>query len=90
MAETDTIAEIKKLLDTDKIHFGTGNAMKSARQGELAKVFVSSNAPAEIKQDLEYYSGLSGFAIQHLSIPNDELGTVCRKSFSISVISVKK
>ena len=86
----DHLTELKKLLDTDKIILGTSRTLKAVKRGEVAKVFTSANVPPSVKEDLSYYSGISGFEIVGLNIPNDELGTVCRKQFAVSVISVRK
>ena len=86
----DHLTELKKLLDTDKIILGTSRTLKAIKRGEIAKVFTSVNAPNSVKEDLNYYSCISGFDIVSLEIPNDELGTICRKQFAVSVISVRK
>ncbi len=84
------IDEIRKLLNTDKIIIGTDRTLKLLRKGELAKVFVSSNAEVEAKKDLEYYKKIGGVEVHALDVNNEELGTICGKPFLVSVIGVKK
>jgi len=84
------LVEIKKLLKTKKLVIGTEITIKRLKAGKLAQVFVSSNCPDKIKKDIEYYSKLGGTNIIKLKIPNDELGIVCKKPFSISVLGVIK
>ncbi|HLC96894.1 MAG TPA: ribosomal L7Ae/L30e/S12e/Gadd45 family protein [Candidatus Nanoarchaeia archaeon] len=76
--------EIKKLLKTDKLIVGTKETLKALRNGTLAKIFTSSNC----KTDLSKYS--QHVPVTQLSIPNDELGVLCKKQFSISMIGMRK
>ena len=83
-------AEIKKLLKAGNVIIGTQRTVKSLRLGKIDKVLLSSNCPARIEQDINYYAGLSGAELHKLSYPNDELGIICKKPFSISVLAVVK
>ena len=83
-------AEIKKLLKAGNVIIGTQRTVKSLRLGKIEKVLLSSNCPARIEQDINYYAGLSGAELHKLSYPNDELGIICKKPFSISVLAVVK
>ena len=65
-------------------------SIKNLRLCKVQKVFLSSNCPAGIEKDLSYYAGLSGAEVHKLEYPNDELGVVCKKPFSISVLAVLK
>jgi len=87
---TDVTAEIKKMLKSKKLVIGTEKTLKNLKKGKAAKVFVTSNCPKSIKDDLKDYADLSKAEIVELDIPNDELGVICKKQFSISVLSVSK
>ena len=84
------IEEIKKIAKTGKVIFGREETLKNLKRGTLKKVYLSSNCPQELKQDIAYYAELSATEVVQLPIPNDELGTMCRKPFVISVMSVPK
>ncbi len=84
------IAEIKDNIKKGKLIFGSETTLKQMRTGNLTKVYLSSNASAELKGDLEHYSPLANVEIVQLDIPNDELGVVCKKPFSIAVIGLLK
>jgi large subunit ribosomal protein L30e len=89
MASTQAnIQELKKELNTDKILIGTDRTLKSLKQGNVIKVYLSNNVAEEVKQDIEYYAGLSKVELVSLPFPNDELGAVCKKPFSISVVGL--
>ena len=82
--------EIKKLLDTGKLKFGADQALKLLRKGKAAKVWLSKNVDAGSLADIKHYAGLDKIEIVDLSQSNEELGTLCRKPFAISVISTAK
>ena len=84
------VDEIKKIVNTDKAVVGTNETIKALKAGKMAKVFLTSNCPAEVRKDVEYYARLSKAEVVELPIPNDELGVVCRKPFLISVLGVLK
>lgn len=85
-----SIAEIKKHLKTKNLVIGTEKTLKALKNNELVKVFLASNAPEQLVKDIEYYASISKIGVEKLGIPNDELGTVCKKPFSIVCIGMKK
>ncbi len=85
---SDTVTELRKLLADKKLVIGKDRTLKLLKTGELAKVFVSANCPEEWKNDLKYYCSFSKIELRQLDYPNDELGTICKKPFSISVMGV--
>jgi large subunit ribosomal protein L30e len=84
------LADIKALLGKGKVVIGTDRTLKSLRKGLLAKVFLASNTKEETRQSIVKYAELAGVKVEILDVPNDELGTACKKPFSISVIGVLK
>lgn len=86
MAGKDDLNELKKLLKEDKIIIGTSNTMKKLRANKVSKVWLSANVPVEVKNDIIGY----GVDIATLDVPNDELGVLCKKQFSVSVASLVK
>ena len=84
------ILDIKKLMKTDKAVIGTKRTLKLLKTGQIKKVYVTSNCAEDVKSDLDYYNKLAKFEVINLKYPNDELGTICKKPFSISILGVKK
>lgn len=84
----DPIAEIKKLLGTEKLIIGTDKIIKALKRGEMKKVFLASNCNNDTKESVAHYSGLGKVEVVDLELNNEELGDVCKKSFFISVIGV--
>ena len=90
MAKKTTSADIKKLVKSGHILIGTDRVVKSLRLGKVQKVLMSSNCPSGVEKDIMHYAGLSGAEFEKLEFPNDELGVICKKPFSISVLALPK
>ncbi len=84
------LGKIKKLLKQGKLIIGTNNTLKKLRANKLEKIWLSSNVPERVKEDLLNYSKLNNVKVIDLDIANDELGVVCKKPFSVSVASLIK
>ncbi|HLD86979.1 MAG TPA: ribosomal L7Ae/L30e/S12e/Gadd45 family protein [Candidatus Nanoarchaeia archaeon] len=90
MAEQLTVAELKKTLKGENVVIGTQRTLKELKRGSIERVFVTSNCPPQVEQDIDYYTGLGQVEKVKLSMPNEELGVICKKPFSISVVSLLK
>ena len=90
MAKKIDSAEIKKLMKSGNIIIGTEKTIKSLKLGRVQKVLLSANCPAQVEKDISYYAGLGGAEHHKLDYPNDELGGICKKPFSISVLALLK
>ncbi len=81
--------EIRKLLESDKLIIGTEKTLKELRAKNLEKVYVASNTKEETVNDIKHFASLAEVEVVELDVPNDEVGTICRKPFAISVLGVK-
>jgi large subunit ribosomal protein L30e len=86
----DSIKEIKQLLKTKKLVFGTEQTLKNLKQNKLEKFFISSNCNHEIKEDLQHYAKIAKIEVIPLLNSNKDIGILCKKPFSISVVGVLK
>lgn len=84
------ISEIRKLLKEKKIIIGTGRTLKDLKLGKTSKIYLSTNCSEETLDTIKHYSKISKTSITKLKYPNDELGILCKKPYSISVLSVPK
>ncbi len=84
------VALIRKLVATKGLIIGTERVVKALKLDLIEKVFIASNCTERIEEDLEYYCKLTKAKVVKLNYPNDELGVVCKKPFSISVIGIEK
>ena len=86
----EALDEIKKNIGKERMLIGQNQTMKNLKLGKVEKVFLASNCKPSFRKDLEYYCELNKTPLTVLSVPNDELGIVCKKQFAISVLSLLK
>ena len=85
-----TSTEIKKLIKAKNIVIGKERTLNNLKLGKVEKVIVSSNCAENVVNDLNHYSGLGKTETIKVNYLNDELGVICKKPFSISVLSILK
>lgn len=85
-----SIDDIKKAIESDKAVVGTQRVLKGLKLGNIASVYMTTNVPKDVLEDIKHYSELSNTEVIELDVPNDELGTLCKKPFSISVLGIAK
>ena len=83
-------AELKKLLAAKRLIIGTERTLKKLRQGALARVYISKNCAEGTKDALHRSCAFGKADCVDVPYPNDELGTLCKKPFAISVIGVTR
>ena len=90
-AQTENPAyELRKLMETKKVIVGTDRVIKQLKLGKISKVFLTVNCPEDVKADVGAFAKISKTEVVQLDIPNDELGVVCKKPFSISIAGIIK
>lgn len=82
--------ELTAGLKQDKLVIGTKQTIKALRKIAVSKIFLASNCPQIIEDDINYYAKLVDIPVEKLSIKCDELGTQCKKPFLISVVGIAK
>ncbi|MBN1644763.1 ribosomal L7Ae/L30e/S12e/Gadd45 family protein [Candidatus Woesearchaeota archaeon] len=87
---SETTVKIRKLLAAKKIIIGFERTVKSLRTGKLSVVFLSANCDDKKIKNIDKYAMLADVEVKKLRLPSDELGVVCKKPFSISVLGVLK
>lgn len=90
MVKKISAAEIKKMLKAGNVVIGTERTLKNLKLGRVQKVLVSANCPAGVEKNVNHYAGLGKAELHKLDYPNDELGDICKKPFSISVLGLLK
>jgi len=86
--DSDVVAELKKLVSSEKVVFGTEETLKFLRQGKLKKVILASNCDPSVRADVERYCRLGSIEFVVITQTNEEIGVVCRKPFAISVVGI--
>ena len=90
MSEQVSVTELKKILKGENVVIGTQRTLKELKRGAIERVFITSNCPPSVEQDIDYYTSLGSVEKIKLPFPNEELGVICKKPFSISVVSLLK
>ena len=85
----EAVTRVKNLVGDKSLVVGTDITMKLLRTDKVKSVFMSSNCPAEVEDNIRRYAG-EKVEVEKLPMLNDELGVVIKKGFRVSVISVKK
>jgi ribosomal protein L30E len=85
-----TTDQLRKLIEDRKTTIGTTSTLKALKQDKLKRLVLASNASQTTQEAVKRYSEQSGVPIDELSVPNDELGVMCKKPFSIALLGIKK
>ncbi len=80
------MTDFTQLIHSKKATIGTQKTLKALKLGKLAKVYVTQNCPPLLKQNIERQAQMTQTEIVPLEVPNNELGTLCKKPFSISLL----
>lgn len=83
----NTKQEIRKYVTDKKVIIGTDRTIKALHKGTLAKVFLASNTAAEVVAEINALAKKTEVVM--LAENNEELGTICKKPFFISVLGIK-
>ncbi|MBN1175618.1 ribosomal L7Ae/L30e/S12e/Gadd45 family protein [Candidatus Woesearchaeota archaeon] len=84
------IMDIKDALKANKLIVGTKRTVKALRKDELAQVFLASNCPEVLEEDVTHFSSFDSVPVEKLTITCDELGVLCKKPFLVSVVGILK
>ncbi len=81
------VDDLKKDLENKKMIFGANITLKKLRAGKLKKIYMANNCRKDIAEDIVKYAKINKIEIVKLKKTNEELGVLCKKPFSISVLS---
>lgn len=84
----DLSKSIRLAFDSGKVELGADKAKKIVLRGEAKLVVIARNCPSETAADLKHYCKLSSTPVIEFPGTSMELGTVCGKPFTVSVLSV--
>lgn len=86
----DTAEMLKAKAQQKEVVVGLETVVKGLRQGTIEKVFIASNSPPKMAQDLAHYAALAQVPLQRLAQNNEELGIICKKNFMVSVVGLRR
>lgn len=79
---------IRIAVESGKTEFGARKGIKNSLLGKAKLIVLASNAPKELHEDIMYYSKLSNIPVCIFTGTNLELGSICGKPYSVSVLSI--
>ena len=85
-----SVKEIKDSLEKGNIVIGLKETIKGLKLKKISQVFICNNCPENIQGDLERYSKIAEIKLEVLNQSNEDLGVLCKKPFSISVLGFLK
>ena len=84
-----SVADIKKAIEEGKAVFGYKIVMTALKNKELKEVFLAGNCPASYERDIKHACSFTNTPVTIMKQANDELGVICKKPFSISVLGIQ-
>lgn len=79
--------DLKAKLQDGKTIIGKERVLKHLREKNLAKVFLASNCPKDLKEDITTFAHMAKVPVIDLTLNNEELGLFCKKNFFIAVLA---
>lgn len=80
--------ELQVVLNTGKIAIGSNRAIKSIINGSAKLAILAANAPAGVRQEVEYYAKLNQTPIFVYPGSSWELGAAMRKPYKVALLAV--
>lgn len=81
---------IRVAVDTGKVILGSNKSIQAIKLGNGELVVMAENTPKNVKEDIEVYSKLSQIPVHVFEGSSVELGSICGKPFTVSVLVVQE
>ncbi len=85
-----TEAKIKNADADGLLVIGAKSVLSKARSGDLDTIVLASNCPEHLVSEVEHVASVSGIDVDKFGSDSRELGELCRKPFTISVLGLGK
>lgn len=79
---------LKDKLQDQKVIFGKDRVLKGLKAGQIQRVILAVNCPADIQDEVKHYASLGSVTVTVASQDNEELGVLCKKGFLVSVLGI--
>jgi large subunit ribosomal protein L30e len=86
--EKPLTAAIRLAVENGEVGFGARKGTRASLLGKAKLFVIASNAPDKIRDEVSKYATASGIPVITFEGSSLELGSVCGKPFSVSVLSV--
>jgi len=81
---------IKEKIKQDKVLLGYKSVMKSLKSSRPELIVYANNLPDDRKKMIEHNAKISNVEIKEYPNDNVNLGLVCGKPFSVSILAIKR
>jgi large subunit ribosomal protein L30e len=82
--------EINEALEKRQIVIGMNSTMNALKKGLAKKIIFTKNCAKEFKNEIKELCKISNCEHKEFNGTNIELGVLCKKPFSISVLAILK
>ena len=82
--EIDIAKSLRTIIRDGNVSIGARNAFKSVQRGQAQLILLASNCPKKFRDEIR----LSSIPAVDLGVNSVELGSMCGKPFTISVLAV--
>ncbi len=77
---------LKDAVKNQKLIFGAKQTIKKIKTGELKQIFIARDCPEDIREDVLRFAKMAGVEVSEEQITSQEIGSICKKAFSINVL----
>jgi large subunit ribosomal protein L30e len=84
----NVVREIQTALKTGKVVLGFNRTRRALVNGKAKMVIVAMNAPSDIREEIEYYSKISGTPVYVFEGTSRDLGATCNKPFFVAAMAI--
>jgi len=81
---------IKEKIKQNKIIIGYKTVIKSLKNDHPELIVIAANTPADKKKMIEHNAKISKIQVKEYSKDSVDLGLLCGKPFSVSVLAIKR
>jgi len=86
----DVNKAISAAVKTGKVSFGASSAVQNAQTARAKLIILASNAPKNVRDDVQYYCNLSKVPLIIYKGSSLDLAAACGKPFTVSALSIRE
>jgi large subunit ribosomal protein L30e len=86
----DVNKAISAAVKTGKVSFGAASAVQGAQTGRVRLIILASNTPKDVREDIQYYCGLSKVPLITYKGSSLDLAAACGKPFTVAALSIRE
>ena len=80
--------DLRVKIQEKKVVIGAERVLKELKAKRVQKVYLASNCPAKLHEDVKYYASVGEIVVVDMAYSNEELGVFCKKNFFVSVLAI--